>query len=544
MAVTFATKKINQTSVNNQAERPTTIYMDKISILWTDDEIDLLKPHVLFLQEKGYEVKTATNGQDAIDLVGKQDFDIIFLDENMPGLSGLETLVKIKNLKSNIPVIMITKSEEEAIMEEAIGSKIADYLIKPVNPNQILLSLKKNLDNKRLVSEKTTSAYQQEFRNIGMTLSDKLTFNEWVDIYKKLVFWEIELEKTADQSMYDILSMQKNEANQLFCKFVENNYPGWLKNPDTAPLLSHNLIKRKALPLADAGDDPVFFILIDNLRYDQWKTIQPIIQEYFKIDEEEAYCSILPTATQYARNAIFAGLMPSEIEKRFPKLWFNDDEDGGKNLHEEEFLADQLQRHRKTYKYSYHKITNFEAGKDLVDQIPNLFKNKFNAIVYNFVDMLSHARTDMQVIRELADDEKAYRSITLSWFEHSPLLEMLKRIATKPCKVVITTDHGTIRVKEASKLIGDRNTNTNLRYKQGKNITYEKKDVLEIKNPADVFLPRINVSQTFVFAKGDKFFAYPNNYNYYVSHYRNTFQHGGISQEEMIIPVITLHSKA
>ncbi|MEP7262861.1 MAG: bifunctional response regulator/alkaline phosphatase family protein [Bacteroidota bacterium] len=517
--------------------------MDKISILWTDDEIDLLKPHVLFLQEKGYEVKTATNGQDAIDLVTKQDFDIIFLDENMPGLSGLETLVKIKNLKSNIPVIMITKSEEEAIMEEAIGSKIADYLIKPVNPNQILLSLKKNLDNKRLVSEKTTSAYQQEFRNIGMTFSDKLSFNEWVDIYKKLVFWEIELEKTSDQSMYDILSMQKNEANQLFCKFVENNYPGWLKNPDTAPLLSHNLIKQKALPLADSSDEPVFFILIDNLRYDQWKTIQPIILEYFKMDEEDAYCSILPTATQYARNAIFAGLMPSEIEKRFPKLWFNDDEEGGKNLHEEEFLADQLQRHRKTYKYSYHKITNFEAGKDLVDQIPNLFKNKFNAIVYNFVDMLSHARTDMQVIRELADDEKAYRSITLSWFEHSPLLEMLKRIASKPCKVIITTDHGTIRVKEASKLIGDRNTNTNLRYKQGKNITYEKKDVLEIKNPSDVFLPKINVSQTFVFAKGDKFFAYPNNYNYYVSHYKNTFQHGGISQEEMIIPVITLHSK-
>jgi DNA-binding response OmpR family regulator len=538
MPVTFAeNREKNFTAITD------TTLMDKITILWTDDEIDLLKPHVLFLRDKGYDVITASNGQDAIDLVTRQDFDIIFLDENMPGLSGLETLVKIKNLKSNIPVIMITKSEEEAIMEEAIGSKIADYLIKPVNPNQILLSLKKNLDNKRLVSEKTTSAYQQEFRNIGMTLNDKLSFNEWVDIYKKLVFWEIELEKTADQSMYDILSMQKNEANQLFSKFVENNYTGWLKNPDHAPLLSHNLMKKKVLPLADTGEEPVFFILIDNLRYDQWKIIQPIILEYFRMDEEDTYCSILPTATQYARNAIFAGLMPSEIEKRFPKMWFNDDEEGGKNLHESEFLADQLQRLRKTYKYSYHKITNFEAGKDLVDQIPNLFQNKLNAIVYNFVDMLSHARTDMQVIRELADDEKAYRSITLSWFEHSPLLETLKKIASRPCKVVITTDHGTIRVKEPSRLVGDRNTNTNLRYKQGKNITYEKKDVLEIKNPSDVFLPRINVSQTFVFAKGDKFFAYPNNYNYYVSHYRNTFQHGGISPEEMIIPVITLHSK-
>ena len=540
MPLTFA-KKINLASIAQNFDN--TQFMDKISILWTDDEIDLLKPHVLFLESKGYEVTTASNGQDALELVGKKDYDIIFLDENMPGLSGLETLVKIKNMKSNIPVIMITKSEEEAIMEEAIGSKIADFLIKPVNPNQILLSIKKNLDNKRLVSEKTTSAYQQQFRQIGMNMNDKLSFNEWVEIYKQLVFWEIELENSGDESMYNILTHQKNEANQLFCRFVENNYSSWLKNPDTAPLLSHNLLKRKALPLADASDEPVFFILIDNLRYDQWKTIQPIVLEYFKMDEEDVYCSILPTATQYARNAIFAGLMPSEIEKRFPKMWFNDDEEGGKNLHEEDFLVDQLQRLRKNYKHSYHKITNFDAGKDLADKVPNLFQNKFNVIVYNFVDMLSHARTDMQVIRELADDEKAYRSLTLSWFEHSPLLETLKKIAQKPCKVIITTDHGTIRVKEPSKLVGDRSTNTNLRYKQGKNITYEKKDVLEIKNPSDVFLPRINVSQTFVFAKGEKFFAYPNNFNYYVSHYRNTFQHGGISQEEMIIPVITLHSK-
>ncbi len=545
MALNFASDKTAISPLPFKKDTFTTFdaSMDKISILWTDDEIDLLKPHVLFLQNKGYEVTTATNGQDAIDMVGSRDFDIIFLDENMPGLSGLETLVKIKNINSNIPVIMITKSEEEAIMEEAIGSKIADYLIKPVNPNQILLSLKKNLDNKRLVSEKTNSAYQQEFRNIGMSLSDKLSFNEWVEVYKKLVFWEIELEKSDDPNMYDILTMQKNEANQLFSRFVENNYAGWLKNPDSSPLLSHNLIRKKVLPLADASEEPLFFILIDNLRYDQWKTIQPIILEYFKMEEEDTYCSILPTATQYARNSIFAGMMPVEIEKRFPKMWFNDDEEGGKNLHEEAFLVDQLQRLRKTYKHSYNKITNFEAGKDLVDQIPNLFKNRFNAIVYNFVDMLSHARTDMQVIRELADDEKAYRSLTLSWFEHSPLLEALKKIAAKPCKVVITTDHGTIRVKEPSKLIGDRNTNTNLRYKQGKNLSYEKKDVLEVRNPADVFLPRINVSQTFVFAKGDKFFAYPNNYNYYVSHYRNTFQHGGISPEEMIIPVVTLRSK-
>lgn len=518
--------------------------MDKLSILWTDDEIDLLKPHILFLQEKGYDVVTASNGHDALELITKRNFEIVFLDENMPGLSGLETLERIKNMRPQLPVVMITKSEEEAIMEQAIGSKIADYLIKPVNPNQILLSLKKNLDNKRLISEKTNSVYQQEFRNIGMALNDRMNYKEWAEMYKKLIYWELELEKSKDEGMYEILTMQKNEANMQFSRFVESNYVKWLKNPeDNAPVLSHQLFKKKVFPIADSAEDPVFFILIDNLRYDQWKVIEPVLNDYFRLVEEDTYYSILPTATQYARNAIFAGMMPAEIEKRFPKLWFNDDEEGGKNLHEQEFLGDQLQRHKKNYKFSYIKVTNIEAGKDLIDHIPNMFSNKLNVIVYNFVDMLSHARTDMQVIRELADDESAYRSITLSWFQHSPLLEALKRISEKKVKVIITTDHGTIRVKEASKIIGDRNTNTNLRYKQGKNLAYEKKDVLEIRNPSDVFLPKVNVSQSFVFIKHDKFFAYPNNFNYYVNHYKDTFQHGGISPEEMIIPVAILSSK-
>jgi DNA-binding response OmpR family regulator len=517
--------------------------MDKVHILWADDEIDLLKPHVMFLQEKGYDVTTATNGRDALDLVQKQDYGIIFLDENMPGLSGIETLAQIKNLRPAVPVVMITKSEEESIMEEAIGSKIADYLIKPVNPNQILLAIKKNLENKRLISEKTAQGYQQQFRQIGTTLSDRLSWAEWVDVYKKLVFWEIELERSQDPGMYNILTMQKAEANQLFSKFVESNYLKWLKDPDNAPLLSHYLMRRKVLPLVDSSEDPVFFILIDNLRYDQWKMIQPVMEELFRVTAEDTYCSILPTATQYARNAIFAGMMPSEIEKRFPDKWSNDEDEGGKNNFEADFLNDQLQRLRKTYKSSYNKITNIEAGKLLADQVPNLFQNKLNVIVYNFVDMLSHARTDMQVIRELAEDEKAYRSITRSWFEHSPLLEVMRRIAERPSRVIITTDHGTIRVKEASKIIGDRNTNTNLRYKQGKNLNYDKRDVLEIKNPSEAFLPRVNVSTTYVFTKGDKFFAYPNNYNYYVNFYRDTFQHGGISPEEMIIPYIELQSK-
>jgi DNA-binding response OmpR family regulator len=529
----------------NNRKNTETILMDKLNILWADDEIDLLKPHILFLKEKGYDVTTVNNGNDAVEQSKNINFDIIFLDENMPGLSGIETLSRLKNIKPEVPVVMITKSEEESIMEQAIGSKIADYLIKPVNPNQILLTIKKNLDNKRLISEKTASNYQQEFRNIGMSLSDRMNWKEWMEVYRKLVYWELELKQSADESMYEILTAQKSEANTLFSKFIENNYVNWLKNQENAntPVMSNQLMKRKILPAVDNSSDPVFMVLIDNLRYDQWRIIQPLIAEYFRMQEDDLYLSILPTATQYARNAIFAGLMPSEIESRFPNLWLNDEEEGGKNLHEEAFLNDTLKRFRKEYKSSYVKITNHNDGKNLVENIPHLMQNKFNVIVYNFVDMLSHARTEMEMIRELADDEAAYRSLTLSWFEHSPLFEAIKRMAEKKVTLIITTDHGTIRVKEPTKIIGDRTVNTNLRYKQGRNLNYDKKEVFEIKNPADAMLPRQHLSQTFVFARQDKFFAYPNNYNYYVTYYKNTLQHGGISLEEMIIPFAVLGTK-
>jgi len=511
--------------------------MQDTTILWADDEIDLLKPHILFLNEKGYKVTTVTNGNDAVDAFKNTHFDLVFLDENMPGLTGLETLSQIKNINNDVPIVLITKNEEEYLMEDAIGSKIDDYLIKPVNPKQIQLTIKKLTENKRLVTEKTTMAYQQDFRNLGMILNDNLSYQEWVDVYKKLIYWELELEQLEDDGMHEILTMQKSEANVQFCKFIERNYLNWIKDPESGPIISPQLFKKKVFPRLD-GKGPLFFILVDNLRYDQFRIINSLITEYFRLEEEDAYYSILPTATQYARNAIFSGLMPLDMEKRYPEMWQNDEDEGGKNLYEGQFITDQLKRVlRKDIKHSYHKILNIDEGRALNDSVSNLMTNELNVVVYNFVDMLSHARTDMQMIRELASDDAAYRSLTLSWFEHSPLYDLLKFLAQKQVRVILTTDHGTIRVKTPSKIVGDRNTNTNLRYKQGKNLNFNPKEVFHIRNPHDAMLPKLHVSSSFVFAKEDKYFVYPNNYNHFVNFYNETFQHGGISIEEMLIPI-------
>jgi DNA-binding response OmpR family regulator len=513
-----------------------------IKILWADDEIDLLKPHIIYLEAKGYHLTPAKSGDQALDILQENKFDLIFLDENMPGLSGLETLSIIKEKYANIPVIMITKSEEESIMEEAIGSKIADYLIKPVNPNQILLAIKKNIDSNRLVEEKTTSNYQQEFRNISMKLSSNLNKEEWYDIFKKLTYWELELEKSGDNSVEQILEMQKAEANAQFFKFIKNNYKDWM-NGENAPLMSHNILRKKVAPLI-TDDKPTYMIVIDNLRYDQWKIIEPSVLEDFAIENEEIYTSILPTATQYARNAIFAGLLPSEIQKRHPNMWKDDGDEGGKNMYEEEFLLANLQMLGKgSSKVSYTKITNLDAGRKVVATVPNMKTNGLNVIVYNFVDMLSHARTDMKVIKELAEDDAAYRSLTASWFSHSPLKDIMKQIAKQGANVVITTDHGTINVNRPSRVIGDRDITSNLRYKQGRNLNYQKNDVFEMDKPLEYYLPIQNVSSKYIFAKEDMYFVYQNNYNQFVNLYKNTYQHGGISMEEMLIPIITLRTK-
>ncbi len=518
--------------------------MENICILWVDDEIDLLKPHIIFLEQKGYEVHTSNNGDEALDIIKTRPFDIVFLDEQMPGLSGIETLEKIKNIFPNLPVVMITKSEEESIMEDAIGSNIADYLIKPVKPNQILLSLKKNLENKKLVSEKTTHAYQQEFMNINMDISNDLNYEEWKDIYKRLIRWELELEKSEDDGIIEVLKMQKEEANQAFSKFYEKNYINWINiKAEDHPVMSHTLFKERVLPVLNNSDRPLFLLVIDNLRYDQWKSIQPIIEKFYRVEKDEIFYSIIPSTTQYARNALFAGLMPSEINKKYPQYWKNELEEGTKNQFEKELLEEQLKRYGKAMKFTYHKILNLSAGKKLLEILPNLLSNKFNVIVYNFVDMLSHARTEMEIIRELADDEAAYRSLMVSWFKHSSLFEIIKYLSEKNIDIIITTDHGSVKVNNPIKVVGDRETNTNLRYKFGKNLSYNKKQVFSVADPHSLFLPKPNVSTSYIFCKRNDFLVYPNNYNYYAKYYQNTFKHGGISMEENLIPVAYLKAK-
>ncbi|MEM1327336.1 MAG: response regulator [Bacteroidota bacterium] len=517
--------------------------MDNIKILWADDEIDLLKPQLLFLKKKGYDVITVTNGHDALEECEENDVDVVFLDESMPGITGLETLEQIKAKNPHLPVVMITKNEAEHVMEEAIGAQISDYLIKPVNPNQILLTLKKLIDNKRLVREKTSMSYQQEFRQISMQINSGLDFKEWVDAYRDIISWELRIDESNSDGMTDILAMQKSEANAEFSRYVIKNYIDWVSGQDESPLMSNTLLRQKVLTQIKE-DRPTIMLLLDNLRYDQWKMLEPIIAEYYRVEEEDYFYSILPTSTQYSRNAIFAGLMPSEIQEYYPEWWKNDNEKGGKNLHEHDLLASQIDRLvRRKISFDYIKVTNVGHAKTMADNIYNYLNNDLTVIVYNFIDMLSHARTEMEVLKELAGDERAYRSLTRSWFAHSPLWDALKRVSERDIQLIITTDHGTIRVGTPSRVVGDRETTTNLRYKVGRNLQYDRKDVLEVRKPEKALLPRPNVSSTFIFAKEDKFFLYPNNYNHYNNYYRDTFQHGGISLEEIICPVIRLSSK-
>ncbi len=514
--------------------------MRQIKILWADDEIELLKPHIMFLETKGYAVKPVNNGNDAISEVSNEKYDIVFLDEQMPGLSGIEVLDAIKAKNPELPVIMITKSEEENIMDKAIGAQINDYLIKPINPNQILLALKKNLNKNDLITQNSTMKYQRDFSQLGMEIANANSYNDWIEVYRHLVYWEMQLVQSKDHSMNDLLLMQKNDANVNFAKFIKKNYLSWFQpNSDKKPLLSPNIVKEKVFPEIQK-DAQTLLLVIDNLRYDHWLALRPLLSEYFEIENDSLYYSILPTTTQYARNALFSGLMPADMEKMYPDLWVDDEDDEMKNLHEEEMLISQLKRLGYSEKFYFDKVTTINTGKKITDRLYKISQNHFSVLVHNFIDILSHARTEMNMIKELANDESAYRSLTVSWFSHSPLFELLQELSHKKINVLITTDHGSVNIQNPIKVLGDKNVNTNLRYKQGKALQYNPKEVFEITNPLDARLPKCHLSSTYIFATNQDFFAYPNNYNYYAKYYKDTFQHGGISLEELIIPFISL----
>lgn len=513
----------------------------KKRILWADDEIEMLKPHILFLQEKGYEIVSVISGQDALDCFRDVVFDIVFLDENMPGLTGIETLSRLKEINPAIPVIMITKSEDEGIMTQAIGRKIADYLIKPVNPNQILSSIKKNLHKDDIVSEMTVDSYRDEYMSISELINNALNVREWNAIYRKLVYWDLEL--TAAQSpLIELLHTQKLDADKAFSRFIRVNYESWMSGNDAGkPLTSPDIFRDRVFPLLD-NNEKVFFVLIDNFRLDQWCYIKDLFTSDF-IVSEDTYYSILPTATQYARNAIFAGMMPAQIAKLYPDMWIEESVDESKNSNEQKLLENLLSRTERQVSFSYNKILTSVSGEKLVNNMDSLSGKQLNIVVLNFVDMLSHARTNSAMIRELASDEAAYRSLTRSWFMHSPTLDMLKKAVNMGYKIVLTTDHGTIRVKNPQKVVSDKTINDSARYKTGKNIGYDRKKVYDILNPQKVGLPTPNLSTKYIFACGEDYFVYPNNYNQFVSLYTDSFQHGGISMEEMIVPLITITSK-
>ncbi|MGM9866624.1 MAG: PglZ domain-containing protein [Lepagella sp.] len=511
--------------------------MDKI--LWADDEIDLLKPHILFLKAKGYDLTTVSNGRDALDALDHDAYSLVLLDENMPGISGLETLDLINARHPDVPVVMITKSEEENIMDQAIGNRIADYLIKPVNPNQILLSIKKNLHSREITNVTASTDYQQEFVKISQQINMASSIQDWMEIYRGLVRWELKLSETASP-MEEMLLMQKRDANSNFCKFVKRNYADWLADEDH-PLMSHEIFRKRVFPLLDQGEK-VCMMVIDNFRLDQWRVVQPLLSEYFNASEE-LYTTILPTSTQYARNAIFAGLMPYDIAGMYPQYWVEEDEDEGLNVHEEELIRTQLERFRRKEKFQYTKLNDSPAGEKFLQRLNATRDLPLQVVVINFIDMLSHARTESKMIRELASNDAAYRSITESWFRHSSALDIFRRLSELGYKVIVTTDHGTIRVDNPIKVIGDRNTNTNLRYKCGKNLSYNTKQVFEIRNPRKFGLPTPNISSAYIFAMNEDFFSYPNNYNYYVQYYTGTFQHGGISLQEMLVPLVTMTPK-
>jgi len=511
-------------------------------ILWADDEIDQLKSHIIFLKNKGFTITPVTNGEDAVSMIKENVFDLVFLDEQMPGMDGLATLEQIQSLQPSLPVVMITKSEEESIMEDAIGSKIADYLIKPVNPNQILLSIKRTLDKKRIEKEKSAQSYLKNFNELSSRFNEQTDWRGWIDIYRTLTHWELNLEN-SDQGLQQVLEDQFQQANQAFGKFVELEYKSWLtKEKGERPMLSPDLLEQKVFPRI-SDDETVVFFLIDCMRYDQWILFERILTEYFSI-ETDFYYSILPTATPYSRNSIFSGLYPLQIKERHPQLWEMGKDEYSLNQHEEELLEKYMARHHLSNSFKYEKVVRPMDGKRIADKMSNYAQSAFSAIVYNFVDTLVHSRSDSEVLKQLSPDVPAFRSLTESWFQHSSLLQMFKELAHEDVTVVVSTDHGSVRSMRDTKVFGDRDAATNLRYKYGRNLKAEENAAIFIDKPEEYFLPVPHAANSYIIAKEDYYFVYPTNYHKFQNLYKDTFQHGGASMEEMILPVATLKPRS
>ena len=510
-------------------------------ILWADDEIDLLKPHILFLETKGYHVVSVTNGADAVDRVRHNNFDVVLLDEQMPGMGGLEALSEIKEISPELPVVLVTKSEEENLMEEALGGKISDYLTKPVNPSQILLTCKRILERNRLQSEKASQDYLQAFREISMSLMNPLSHQEWIDLYLKLVHYDLSLD--GDEGVRQVLDDQYKEANREFGKFIQAHYKEWIARVDepagdARPMLSHEVIETAVVP--ELGKNPVLFFVIDCMRYDQWVEFEKLMYPLFAIDKSYHY-SIVPTATPYSRNAIFSGLLPRDLERLYPSLWSEGEEDEhSRNRNEEAFLSDLLKRLNVDARMRYEKIVTTQRGREFAQNIMDFTRVNLSAVVVNFVDILAHSRSDSAVLKEIAPDEKAYRALTRTWFEHSWLFQAFQTLAEKKCTIIITSDHGAVRSLHPTKVIGDRETSTALRYKYGRNLKCDERHAIFVKSPVDYGLPGRGINTNYIIAKEDYYFVYPTNYNHYVNMYRDTMQHGGVTMEEVLLPIVKL----
>jgi len=513
-------------------------------ILWVDDEIELLKSHILFLRSRGFDVTSVSNGKDAIELVAKENFHLVLLDEMMPGLDGLSTLETIKETSPGLPIIMITKNEEESLMEKAIGKKITDYLTKPVNPSQILMACKKVIDQQRIATEQAAQNYMSEFHRISNKLYDKLNSNDWIEIYSKLARWDLEFDDYPDLGLKETLVDQFRDCNIEFAKYIEKKYPEWLKSDyHFRPTLSPDVLKKNVFPLLKENKK-VLFIILDCMRLDQWYTFESLLYDFYNIETDFHY-SLLPTATPYTRNAMFSGLFPAEIQKMYPDIWPEEPETTSMNKHEHKMLEEYLRREEIKLKNGCHyiKVLTSQEGWNVDRKIKSFLGNSFLALVINFVDILAHRRSESDIIKEILPNESSYRSIVRTWFKHSWIYSVLRKFSEYGFHIVLTSDHGSIRVQNDVKVIGDKDTSTNIRFKYGKNLNCPPKYSLVIKDPAKYKLPDIGINTNYLISKENYYFVYPTNYHKFQSYYHDTFQHGGISMQEMILPVVKMTPK-